>query len=101
MGAPRIPFASPPVFGALALKPAVDTLKGNKVSNETILPLPLVTNETIKLREIGSWKEISEGCEFLSQTFIANPGWFASIFWPGTPETGLNVALVSQRQFVW
>ena len=49
MGAPRISYASPPYSGALALKLAVEKLEGKDVPKLTKLPLPLVTNETIKL----------------------------------------------------
>ena len=49
MGAPRISYASPPYSGGLALKLAVQKLEGKDVPKLTTLPLPLVTNDTIKL----------------------------------------------------
>src|SRR3954468_21959480 len=49
LGAPRISYASPPYSGGLALKLAVEALEGKDVPKTTILPLPVVTNETIKL----------------------------------------------------
>ena len=49
MGAPRISYASPPYSGALALKLAVEKLEGKDVPKRVTLPLPLVTNETIKI----------------------------------------------------
>ena len=55
MGAPRISYASPPYSGALALKLAVQKLEGKDVPKRTTLPLPIVTNETIKLCEEGTW----------------------------------------------
>src|ERR1700754_5181582 len=48
MGAPRISYASPPYSGALALKLAVQKLEGKDIPKLTTLPLPIVTNETIK-----------------------------------------------------
>ncbi|MBV9747340.1 MAG: ABC transporter substrate-binding protein [Acetobacteraceae bacterium] len=93
MGAPRISYASPPYSGALALKLAVAKLEGKDVPKLTKLPLPLVTNETVKLCEKGTWQEMSEGCNVFQPAIIHNPGWFASIYSPQTPEVGLQAAL--------
>ncbi|MBX6321774.1 MAG: ABC transporter substrate-binding protein, partial [Rhodospirillaceae bacterium] len=57
MGAPRISYASPPYSGALALKLAVQKLEGKDIPKLTTLPLPIVTNETVKLCQEGTWKE--------------------------------------------
>ena len=48
-------YASPPYSGALALKLAVQALEGKDVPKRVTLPLPLVTNDTIKLcrRAVG------------------------------------------------
>ena len=62
MGAPRISYASPPYSGALALKLAVQALEGKDVPKRVTLPLPLVTNDTIKLCQEGSWAEMKAGC---------------------------------------
>lgn len=93
MGAPRISYASPPYSGALALKLAVEKLEGKDVAKLTKLPLPLVTNETVKLCEQGTWQEMSQGCNVFQPAVIPNPGWFASIYSPETPEVGLQAAL--------
>ena len=93
MGAPRISYASPPYSGALALKLAVRKLEGKDIPKLTKLPLPLVTNETVKLCEQGTWQEMSEGCNVFQPAIIHNPGWFASIYSPETPEVGLQAAL--------
>jgi ribose transport system substrate-binding protein len=98
MGAPRISYASPPYSGGLALKLAVDILEGKEVEKTTILPLPLVTNDTIQLCETGSWQEMNNGCNAFPPSFIPNPGWFASIFSPETPELGMEAALVGQPE---
>lgn len=98
LGAPRISYASPPYSGALALKLAVESLEGKKVAQTTILPLPLVTNDTVKLCETGSWKEMEAGCNAFMPSIVPNPGWFASIFSKETPEVGLNAALVGQPE---
>ena len=98
LGAPRISYASPPYSGALALKLAVEALEGKEVAKRTILPLPLVTNETIKLCEEGTWAEMKEGCNAFKPALVSNPGWFASIFSDQTPEIGLNAALVGQPE---
>ena len=45
----------------------------------TILPLPIVTNDTIKLCEEGTWSEMKDGCNVFQPKLI-NPGCFASIF---------------------
>ena len=45
---------SPPYSGALALKLAVQALEGKDVPKRVTLPLPLVTNDTIKLCQEGS-----------------------------------------------
>ena len=93
MGARRISYASPPYSGALALKLAVQKLEGKDVPKLTKLPLPLVTNETAKLCQQGTWQEMSEGCNVFQPGVVSNPGWFASIYSPETPEVGLQAAL--------
>ncbi len=99
MGAPRISYASPPYSGALALKLAVDKLDGKTLPQHTTLPLPLVTNETVKLCQEGSWAEMKAGCNAFKPSLVSNPGWFASIFSNETPEVGLNAALVGQPEY--
>ncbi|TXR50710.1 sugar ABC transporter substrate-binding protein [Phyllobacterium endophyticum] len=98
LGAPRISYASPPYSGALALKLAVDAIEGKDVAKKTVLPLPLVTNETIKLCQEGTWQEMKDGCNAFKPSIVSNPGWFASIFSDKTPEIGLNAALVGQPE---
>lgn len=98
MGAPRISYASPPYSGALALKLAVAKLDGKDVPKRVTLPLPVVTNDTIKMCATGSWDEMKAGCNAFSPSLVPNPGWFASIFSDQTPEIGLNAALVGQPE---
>jgi ribose transport system substrate-binding protein len=93
MGEPSISYASPPYSGALALKLAVEKLSGKSIPKFTKLPLPVVTNETVKLCQQGTWKEMEEGCNVFQPSIISNPGWFASIYSPDTPEVGLQAAL--------
>src|SRR3954453_5982158 len=90
LGAPRISYASPPYSGGLALKLAVEKLEGKDIPKLTVLPLPLVTNETIKLCKEGTWEEMKAGCNAFSPAVVTNPGWFASIFSNETPEIGFN-----------
>ncbi|TPL92497.1 sugar ABC transporter substrate-binding protein [Mesorhizobium sp. B2-3-12] len=97
-GAQRISYASPPYSGALALKLAVEAIEGKDVPKTTILPLPVVTNETIKLCDEGTWAEMKAGCNAFKPSLVSNPGWFASIFSDQTPEVGLNAALVGQPE---
>ena len=97
--APRISYASPPYSGALALKLAVDKLGGKEIPQLTTLPLPLVTNETIKLCQEGTWVEMKAGCNVFKPSLVSNPGWFASIFSNETPQVGLNAALVGQPEY--
>jgi len=98
MGAPRISYASPPYSGALALKLAVEKLEGKDIPKLTVLPLPLVTNETIKLCKEGTWDEMKAGCNAFQPSLVPNPGWFASIYSEQTPEVGLQAALVGQPE---
>jgi len=98
LGAPRISYASPPYSGGLALKLAVQVLDGKDVPKTTILPLPIVTNETIELCDTGSWEEMKNGCNAFKPSLVPNPGWFASIFSEQTPEIGFNAALVGQPE---
>jgi ribose transport system substrate-binding protein len=93
MGEASISYASPPYSGALALKLAVDILEGKKVAKFTKLPLPVVTNENVKLCQQGTWQEMEQGCNVFQPATISNPGWFASIYSADTPETGLQAAL--------
>ncbi len=99
LGAPRISYASPPYSGALALKLAVDKLAGKDIPQHTTLPLPVVTNETIKLCQEGSWTEMKAGCNVFKPSLVSNPGWFASIFSNDTPEVGLNAALAGKPEY--
>lgn len=98
LGAPRISYASPPYSGALALKLAVKKLEGADVPKRITLPLPIVTNETIKYCETGSWAEMKAGCNAFPPALVPNPGWFASIFSEETPEVGFQAALVGQPE---
>ena len=93
MGESSISYASPPYSGALALKLAVDVLEGKKVPKFTKLPLPVVTNTSVKLCKQGTWKEMEQGRNVFQPKIISNPGWFASIYSPRTPEVGLQAAL--------
>ena len=52
------------------------------------LPLPLVTNDTIKLCQEGSWAEMKAGCNAFKPSVVQNPGWFASIFRPTRRRSG-------------
>jgi ribose transport system substrate-binding protein len=98
MGAPRISYASPPYSGALALKLAVKKLEGGEIDKLTVLPLPVVTSENIKLCVEGTWQEMKDGCNAFNPAIVSNPGWFASIYSEETPEVGLNAALVGQPE---
>ncbi|GIX14572.1 MAG: sugar ABC transporter substrate-binding protein [Paracoccaceae bacterium] len=98
MNAPRISYASPPYSGALALKLAVAKLDGKDVPDPIVLPLPVVTNETVKYCKTGSWQEMAEGCNAFPPALVPNPGWFASIFSEQTPEVGFAAALVGQPE---
>ena len=99
MGAPRISYASPPYAGGLALKLIVQKLEGKEIPRLTTLPLPLVTNETVKACKEGSWEEMKAGCNAFPPSLVPNPGWFASIYSPETPEIGLQAALVGTPEF--
>lgn len=98
LGAPRISYASPPYSGALALKLAVKKLEGGDVPKLTILPLPVVSSETVKYCQEGTWQEMADGCNAFPPALVSNPGWFASIYSPETPEVGLQAALVGQPE---
>lgn len=98
LGAPRISYASPPYSGGLALKLAVQKLEGKDVPKRVTLPLPIVTNDTIKYCETGSWDEMKAGCNAFPPALVPNPGWFASIFSEETPEIGFQGALVGQPE---
>ena len=95
MALPSISYGSPPYSGALALKLAVRKLDGGRVPHETILPLPLVENDSVRLCKTGSWAEMNGGCNAFQPSVISNPGWFADIFSKDTPEVGLQAALHS------
>ena len=98
MAYPSISYASPPYSGALALKNAVAKLEGKEVPTLASLPLPLYTNDQIKLCAEGSWAEMQAGCNVFQPSLVSNPGWFASIYSPDTPEIGLQAALVGQPE---
>ena len=99
MGAPRISYASPPYSGALALKLAVQKLEGKDVPKQTTLPLPLVTNETIKLLQ-GRHLAGDEGRAATPSRRPSCPIRAGSLrsSREETPEIGLNAALVGQPE---
>ncbi len=76
----------------------VDKLDGKDVPLTTVLPLPIVTNDTVKLCKTGTWQEMSEGCNVFQPAVVSNPGWFASIFSAKTPEVGLKAALSAEPE---
>ena len=98
MTAPRISYASPPYAGGYALKLAVQKLEGKDIPKHITLPLPLVTSETVKYCKEGTWAEMKDGCNAFPPSLVPNPGWFASIYSPETPEIGLQAALVGQPE---
>jgi len=98
MGARRISSGSQNFSGALALKRVVDKLEGKDIPQLTIIPQLRVTNATIKLCETGSWVEMEKGCNVFKPSLIPNPGWFASIYSPDTPEVGLEGALTGKPE---
>ncbi|MHA1566188.1 MAG: sugar ABC transporter substrate-binding protein [Alphaproteobacteria bacterium] len=98
MGAPRISYASPPYSGGLALQLAVQKLDGGDVPKKVTLPLPVVTSDTIQLCSEGTWADMQSGCNAFLPSLVPNPGWFASIYSPETPEIGLGAALVGEPE---
>jgi ribose transport system substrate-binding protein len=98
MSAPRISYASPPYSGGLALKLAVAKLEGKDIPKLTVLPLPIVTSDTIKACKEGTWAEMKAGCNAFPPSLVPNPGWFASIYSAETPEIGFAAALVGQPE---
>ena len=73
LGAPRISYASPPYSGALALKLAVQAIEGKDIPHVVILPLPVVTSDTIKLCQEGTWQEMQNGCNVFKPSIVAIP----------------------------
>lgn len=98
MGARRWSSGSQNFTGALALKLALKKLSGGDIPALTNVAQNIVTNDNIKLCKEGTWKEMSEGCNVFQPAIISNPGWFASIYSPLTPEVGLQAALVGQPE---
>lgn len=98
MGAQRWSSGSQNFTGALALKLAVAKLEGKEIPALTDVAQNIVTNESIKLCEEGTWAEMKEGCNVFQPAIIPNPGWFASIYSAETPEVGLAAALVGQPE---
>lgn len=98
LGLSSISYASPPYSGALALKLAVEVLEGKAVPKLTTLPLPIVTNTSVKLCVKGTWTEMQAGCNTFQPAIVSNSGWFASIYSPRTPEAGLNAALAGKPE---
>ena len=83
--------ATLPTFGGVGIFLAA-------LLDSSFLPLPLVTNDTIKLCQEGTWQEMKAGCNAFKPSIVPNPGWFASIFSEQTPEIGLSAALVGQPE---
>jgi len=98
MGAPSISASSQVTPGAMALKMAVEVLEGKKVPKLMLLSPRPVTNETVKMCDTGSWAELKAGCNAFPPSLVPNPGWFASVYLPQTPEVGFEAALVGQPE---
>jgi ribose transport system substrate-binding protein len=98
MGARRISSGSQNFSGALALKRVVTKLEGGTIPQLTVIPQTLVTNDTIKLCQTGSWAEMKAGCNVFQPSLISNPGWFASIYSPEVPEVGVQGALTGKPE---
>jgi ribose transport system substrate-binding protein len=82
IGLRSISYGSPPYSGALALKLAVGALQGHTVPKLTILPLPVVTNATIKL---GT--DPAKGANVFPPQMVP-PGFFADFY---SPQVGLGL----------
>lgn len=94
MGVRSISYAAPLYQGGLQLKHAVEMLEtGKDFPHNLVVPLPIVTNENVKLCKAGSWKEMADGCNVFQPSLITNPAWFSSIYSADTPEIGVNAAL--------
>ncbi|HKJ95925.1 MAG TPA: sugar ABC transporter substrate-binding protein [Gammaproteobacteria bacterium] len=94
VGLRSISYGSPPYSGALALKLALQKLKGEKkeLPHSTPLPLPLATSDQVKLCKTGSYEELAAGCNVFDPSKVP-PGWFSDIYGPQTPEVGFQAAL--------
>ncbi|MCB1499123.1 MAG: ABC transporter substrate-binding protein [Bauldia sp.] len=99
MGAQRWSSGSQNFTGALALKLAVKKLEGGDIPALTDVAQNIVTNDTVKYCQEGTWQEMKDGCNAFPPALVPNPGWFASIYSEDTPEVGLNAALVGQPEF--
>lgn len=94
MGYPSISLVSGPFEGPLALQYAVDIMEGKKMDHLTIVPIPLLTNDGIKLCETGTWQEMhDEKCNVFKPSSVENPGWFSAIYSNELPGIGLAAAL--------
>ena len=98
MGAQRWSSGSQNFTGALALKLAVKKLEGGDIPALTDVAQNIVTNDTVKYCQEGTWQEMKDGCNAFPPSIVTNPGWFASIFSEETPEVGFSAALVGQPE---
>lgn len=98
MGVSGYSYASPPVSAGYAMKLAAKAIAGEEIPDDVVLPLPQITNDNVKLCLEGSFKEMQSGCNTFQPSVISNPGWFAEIYNPETPEIGLNAALTGQPE---
>ena len=71
---PGISYASPPYSGGYALKLAVEKLGGKDIPKLITLPLPIVTNDTVKYCKEGTWAEMKDGCNAFPPALVPNPG---------------------------
>jgi ribose transport system substrate-binding protein len=99
MGVRSISYAAPLYQGGLQLKRALELLEtGKEPPHNAFAPLPLVTNDNVKLCKAGSWKEMADGCNVFQPSLINNPAWFSSIYSADTPEIGVNAALKGEPE---
>lgn len=97
IAAPGISMESHLAAGAEALKLAIKVMKGEKVAKTTVVPLNVVTPDTIKLCAEGTYEELKAGCNTFNPALVPS-GWFDAIYNPATPEVGFQAALVGQPE---
>ena len=86
MGAPRLRLAT--VLGRAGAEAGGAGAGRQDVPKRVTLPLPLVTNDTIKLCQEGSWAEMKAGCNAFKPSVVQNRAGSRRSFRPTRRKSG-------------
>lgn len=94
MGLDGYTFEVGPIMGAKAMWYAINArLAGETLPHDILMPAPVVDASNVALCEIGSWEEMSNGCNTFPPALVSNPEASVGVYDADLPQLGLRAAL--------